>query len=145
MNALCREACFDDKTGRDRSRPITEQAILEAQERLILAKVTHLDNLADKLREERMRRVIEPILAGADETGGSEEDLSYARDLGLVALEQTRAYLDRCGAEAGHLIVFDARRSGPGEDLPPPSVRGRRAGYGLGHVKRRAAKAAGTS
>ena len=22
-------------------------------------------------------------------------------------LEQTRAYLDRCGAEAGHLIVFD--------------------------------------
>ena len=41
VNALCREACFDDKTGRDRSRPITEQAILEAQERLILAKVTH--------------------------------------------------------------------------------------------------------
>ena len=22
-------------------------------------------------------------------------------------LEQTRAYMDRCGAEAGHLIVFD--------------------------------------
>ena len=22
-------------------------------------------------------------------------------------LQQTRAYLDRCGAEAGHLIVFD--------------------------------------
>ncbi len=22
-------------------------------------------------------------------------------------LEQTRGYLDRCGAEAGHLIVFD--------------------------------------
>ena len=54
-----------------------------------------------------MRRVIEPILAGADETGFSEEDLYYARDLGLVALEQTRAYLDRCDAEAGHLVVFD--------------------------------------
>ena len=63
VNALCREACFDDKEGRDRSRPITEQAILAAQERLILARVTHLDNLADKLREERVRRVIEPILA----------------------------------------------------------------------------------
>ena len=35
VNALCREACFDDKAGRDRSRPITEQAIREAQERLI--------------------------------------------------------------------------------------------------------------
>ena len=30
VNALCREACFDDKAGRDRSRPITEQAIREA-------------------------------------------------------------------------------------------------------------------
>ena len=24
-----------------------------------------------------------------------------------VGQEQTRAYMDRCGAEAGHLIVFD--------------------------------------
>ena len=87
VNALCREACFDDKAGRDRSRPITEQSILEAQERLILARVTHLDNLADKLCEERVRRVIEPILAGTDEIGFTEEDLSYARDLGLVALD----------------------------------------------------------
>ena len=85
VNALCREACFDDRDGRDRSRPITEQAILDAQERLILARVTHLDNLADKLREERMRRVVEPILAGADEMRCSEEDLAYACDLGLVA------------------------------------------------------------
>ena len=87
VNALCREACFDDKEGRDRSRPITEQAILEAQERLILARVTHLDNLADKLREERVRRVIEPILAGADRHAWTSEDVAYACDLGLVAQE----------------------------------------------------------
>ena len=85
VNALCREACFDDKAGRDRSRPITEHAILEAQERLILARVTHLDDLADKLREDRVRRVVEPILSGAEETAFSEDDLAYVRDLGLVA------------------------------------------------------------
>ena len=85
VNALCREACFDDEAGRDRSRLITERAILEAQERLILARVTHLDNLADKLREERVRRVVEPLLTGAVETVCSEEDLAYARDLGLLA------------------------------------------------------------
>ncbi len=85
VNALCREACFDDKAGRDRSLPITEQAIVEAQERLILRRDTHIDDLANKLREERMRRVVEPILAGADEMRCSEEDLSYACDLGLVA------------------------------------------------------------
>ena len=87
VNALCREACFDNKAGRDRSRPITEHAIREAQERLILARVTHLDNLADKLREERVRRVIEPILTGADLQVWTTEDVAYACDLGLVAQE----------------------------------------------------------
>ena len=85
VNALCREACFDDKAGRDRSRPIVEQAILEAQERLILRRDTHIDDLANKLREERVRRVIEPILTGSAEAFCSAEDLAYARDLGLVA------------------------------------------------------------
>ncbi|MDE2895181.1 MAG: ATP-binding protein, partial [Chloroflexota bacterium] len=48
---------------------------------------THLDNLADKLREERVRRVVEPILTGADEQAWSTEDVEYVRDLGLVAQE----------------------------------------------------------
>ena len=87
VNALCREACFDDKAGRDRSRPITEQAIRQAQERLILARVTHLDNLADTLREERVRRVVEPMLTGADRHAWTTEDVAYACDLGLVAQE----------------------------------------------------------
>ncbi len=85
VNALCREACFDDAAGRDRSRPITAEAILEAQERLILRRDTHIDDLAYKLREERVRRVVEPILTAASETACSDEDLAYVRDLGLVA------------------------------------------------------------
>ena len=87
VNALCREACFDSEAGRDRSRDITEADILDAQERLILARVTHLDHLADKLREERVRRVVEPILAGATVSAWSTEDVAYAHDLGLVALD----------------------------------------------------------
>ena len=87
VNALCREACFDSEAGRDRSRAITESDILDAQERLILARVTHLDNLADKLREERVRRVVEPILAGASVSAWSTEDVAYVHDLGLVGLD----------------------------------------------------------
>ena len=49
----------------DRARPITADAILQAQERLILRRDTHVDDLAHKLREERVRRVVEPILTGA--------------------------------------------------------------------------------
>ena len=86
VNALCRDACFDDRAGRNRANPITEADILAAQERLILRRDTHIDQLADKLREERVRRVIEPILTGAGEQTWSEEDVGYLRDLGLVAM-----------------------------------------------------------
>ena len=85
VNALCYDACFEDRAGRDRSRPITGDDILAAQERLILRRDTHIDQLAHKLREERVQRVIEPILAGATEQSWSEEDLLYLRDLGLIA------------------------------------------------------------
>ena len=85
VNALCREACFEDEVGRDRERPITAHAIVAAQERLILRRDTHIDDLAHKLREERVRRVVEPILTGADEQAWSTEDVAYVSDLGLVA------------------------------------------------------------
>ena len=85
VNALCYDACFRHEPGRDRARPITAAAILEAQERLIQRRDTHVDDLAHKLREERVRRVVEPILTGSVEAACSDEDLAYARDLGLVA------------------------------------------------------------
>ena len=50
--------------GRDRTQPITAELLDEAKEALILRRETHLDQLADKLREPRVRRVIEPMLAG---------------------------------------------------------------------------------
>ncbi len=87
VNALGYQACSRNKANRDRSRTIDEEAIMEAREELILSRQTHLHQLADKLQEERVRRVIEPILSGHG-AGGSEaagpNDLEYVRDLGLV-------------------------------------------------------------
>ena len=84
VNALCAGACFDDKTGRDRSRTIEVDAIHAAREALIVSRRTHLDQLAHKLEEARVRRVIEPILSGGDVRHESR-DLEYVRDLGLLA------------------------------------------------------------
>ena len=85
VNALAYEACFKNKAGRDRSRAISADAIQDAREQLILRRETHLDQLTDKLQEERVRRVIEPLLKGADDAGSfADDDLQYARDLGLV-------------------------------------------------------------
>ena len=85
VNALCRRACFGSEAGRDRTRPITGADFLEAQEQLILSRETHLDQLADKLGEERVRRVIEPLLSGGDRRTATARDQEYVRDLGLIA------------------------------------------------------------
>ena len=85
VNALGYETCFRDKAGRERSQPITAAAILQAKENLILRRETHLDQLADKLAEERVRRVIEPLLTGKLLLGEfSRDDLLYVIDHGLI-------------------------------------------------------------
>lgn len=85
VNALGYEVCFKMKTGRDRSTPITAEMMTEAKERIILRRETHIDQLVDKLREERVRSVIEPILAGQVQPRQLAEDhVQYVEDLGLI-------------------------------------------------------------
>lgn len=87
VNALADETCFQMAEGRDRSRTVGAAMVMQAKENLIERRVTHLDQLADKLSEERVRRVIEPMLRGDDLGGGvSTDDLQYTVDLGLVRL-----------------------------------------------------------
>ena len=88
VNALAYETCFKRKAGRDRSRAITADDVAEAREALIVRRVTHLDQLADKLREDRVRRVVEPMLSGADERRATRQDVEYVRDLGLIARDK---------------------------------------------------------
>ena len=83
VNALCAGACFDNKAGRDRSRAIEVDDVYAAREELILSRRTHLDQLAHKLEEARVRRVVEPLLSGG-EARHEIRDLEYVRDLGLI-------------------------------------------------------------
>ena len=85
VNALCARACFGDKAGRDRSRAITAEAVMAAREHLVQSRQVHLDQLADKLQEERVRRVVEPLLSGGGERASTARDIEYVRDLGLIA------------------------------------------------------------
>ena len=88
VNALAYTACFENKTGRDRSLSVDDEAIREAQEQLILRRETHLDQLTDKLQEERVRRVVEPLLSGGGDRDFTDRDLEYVRDLGLIAQDR---------------------------------------------------------
>lgn len=100
VNALAYETCFEMAEGRDRAIEISPDMIDRAKENLILRRETHLDQLTDKLKEERVRRVLEPILSGASEAQKIPvDDLDYVVDLGLVAKDKqiriaNRIYLE---------------------------------------------------
>jgi AAA domain len=67
--------------------PVTAEHIDQAKERLIQARATHLDSLAAKLYEPRVKRVIEPLIAGelTEPDPTYNDDVEYVRDLGLIA------------------------------------------------------------
>ena len=137
VNALCREACFEDQVGRDRSRPITADAILAAQERLILRRDTHIDDLAHKLREERVRRVVEPILTGAAETACSDENLAQGVGADHRRGDGANPSLRRPVRGGGGPPDRVRSHAGPnlgGQDLPPRASGSWRTGHGLGNV-----------
>jgi hypothetical protein len=84
VNALAREVI--EKMGVAPPAPITPEAIEKAKEGLILARATHVDSLVARLREPRVRRVVEPLIEGALVGGDAyDDDVAYVRDLGLVA------------------------------------------------------------
>ena len=94
VNALAHEMVWEDRTARDRSVVIDLPRYMAARERLILSRATHLDQLADKLREERVQRVLQGVLSGEDPQGEhpeiSPDDHQYVEDLGLIV---TRPWL----------------------------------------------------
>jgi hypothetical protein len=85
VNALAREVT--QKMRIQPPVPVIADHIETAKERLILARATHLDSLVSKLAEPRVRRVIEPLVAGTlpdNVDDVYEDDVAYVRDLGLI-------------------------------------------------------------
>ncbi|QNP30607.1 AAA-like domain-containing protein [Cylindrospermopsis curvispora] len=81
VNALARQAT--QVLVKDITQPITAEVINRAKEILIQRQDTHLDSLAERLREERVKTIIEPILAGEDLPDVPQDDIRYVLDLGL--------------------------------------------------------------
>ena len=91
VNALGYEVTMEMRENRDRSIRIIPEMIYRAQERIIYRRDTHIDILIDKLREERVRKVIGPILANEDgevEQHLKDDDIQYVIDLGLIVRDK---------------------------------------------------------
>ena len=79
------ECTWENEEARDRTIPIALEQYKKARERLIYSRATHLDALADKLREPRVSNVISTMLSGEVSTAHfPDDDLQYIEDLGLI-------------------------------------------------------------
>lgn len=82
INALARRAVMEVVP--DPTVAVTVEDIEAAKEILIQRQDTHLDSLAERLREPRVRRVIEPMLAGTSLGDLPADDRQFVVDLGLA-------------------------------------------------------------
>jgi hypothetical protein len=85
VNALAKVAV--EQLVPERDQDITDVVIDQAKEILITRQDTHLDSLAERLREPRVRAVVEPMLAGQTLGDLPPDDLQFVQDLGLVRLD----------------------------------------------------------
>ncbi len=83
VNALAEQAVWKTPENTDRSVIIDETKMRAAREALILRNDSHLDQLSDKLKEPRVRSVIEPMLTGQI-LDFKSTDRQYLFDLGLI-------------------------------------------------------------
>lgn len=67
--------------------PITKEHIEQAKEVLIRRQDTHLDSLAERLNEQRVRQIIEPMLAGRTLGNVPADDIQFVQDLGLCRMD----------------------------------------------------------
>ena len=114
VNALARQ--ITEVLVRDRSRPITTAHVDEAKELLIRRQDTHLDSLADRLREPRIQAILEPMLAGDFPGSLPEDDRRFAVDIGLLRQSATG------GLEVANPIyreiIVRTLAGGPRDSLP---------------------------
>ena len=83
-NALARQIVFKILKY-DFSREITMEMTAKAKQQLILRRDTHLENLVERLEEERVKRIVQAIINGENIVFDMmSNDIAYVRDLGLI-------------------------------------------------------------
>jgi len=83
VNALCDQCTRRDVT--DRAVAVTAAHVEAAKETIILERRTHIDSLLARLHEDRVRRVLEPMLVGGHfPASGLDDDVAYVANLGLI-------------------------------------------------------------
>jgi hypothetical protein len=100
---------------------VTLEHIMEAREQMIQARETHLDALEVRLRDPKIRRVVESIIVGAvdPDINRANPDVQLAMDLGLISWATETGFVIANPIYADILTRY--LNAGYHDNLPPPS------------------------
>ncbi|RCK72913.1 MAG: Cell division protein FtsI [Peptidoglycan synthetase] [Candidatus Ozemobacter sibiricus] len=85
VNALAKK-CVWNLVPEETKALVTVEHVRQAKELLIQERAVHLDSLAERLKDPRVRRVVQTVLTGKTDTslGRNDRDVELCLDLGLI-------------------------------------------------------------
>jgi AAA+ ATPase superfamily predicted ATPase len=90
VNAIANE-CVEDILKEDYSKNVTAAMVSQAVNTIILRRDVHIDSLLSKLSEDRIKKIIEPMLLGdRGKINRDSDDFLYAKDLGLIRNDRNK-------------------------------------------------------
>ena len=88
VNAIACE-CVEEIHGSRYDETITVADVEAAKEAIIRRRDTHVDSLMERMREPRVKRIVEPLILGNDtELTANDDDWRFITDLGLLRVER---------------------------------------------------------
>ena len=88
VNAIAHE-CVVKIHGSRYGEAITVADVEAAKEAIIRRRDTHVDSLMERMREPRVRRIVEPLISGdKSDVSYNDEDYRYITDLGLLRVDR---------------------------------------------------------
>jgi len=121
VNAIAREIVVKILNN-DYSEEISIPHVEQAVETIIHQRHTHIDSLLERLKEERVKKVVEPVLTGEEKGFDfTDDDYQYVLDLGL--LENTKGILRPGNPIYAEVIIrklcSESQMSMDSADFPP--------------------------
>ncbi|MCP4112405.1 MAG: ATP-binding protein [Desulfobacteraceae bacterium] len=88
VNAIAREIILEILES-DYSEKINADHVEQAVETIIQQRHTHIDSLLERLKEDRVKKVVQPVITGkTSKFDPLDDDFQYVLDLGLLKKEQ---------------------------------------------------------
>jgi hypothetical protein len=83
VNAVACE-CIEEIIKKDYSIPITKEFAEQAVQNISLSRRTHTTSMIERLKEPRVRKIVEPVILGSGDINETTDDYQYTKDIGLI-------------------------------------------------------------